>query len=240
MNVDGTSPHRLTYSGGENAWPSFSPDGKSILYESNENGRPQILVMNSDGQHPNKLAASQSSDEFPTWSPDGSHIAFTSDRDGHAAIYVMNEDGSGVTRITDHPSNNWFPVWAPDGKTIAFISDRDGTNGNIFLMDPSGNHLEQVTTETSLAAKPTWGPESDRLAVFTQGGFLTLTRDGNDLKRIGSDGEDPAWSPDGKWIAFASRRDTTHLQIYLTRPDGSSVQRITNSSGDDSEPAWGL
>jgi Tol biopolymer transport system component len=239
MNIDGTSPHRLTHSEGEDAWPSFSPDGSRIVYQSTLNGRPQIFVMSNDGQHPMNLTASPSSDEFPAWSPDGSRIAFTSDRGGHAGIYIMKSDGSDVIPLTDDPSNNWFPVWAPDGTTIAFISDRDGTNGNIFIMDVAGNHLKQVTTNPKLTAKAAWAPDGQRLAVFTEGGFFSIDRQGNDVKGITTDGEDPAWSPDGKWIAFASRRDTGLLQIYITSPDGSSVKRISNSGGNDWAPAWG-
>jgi tol-pal system beta propeller repeat protein TolB len=239
MNADGTNSHRLTHGDGEKAWPSFSPDAKSILYQATVNGHAQIFVMDSDGQTPRNLTPSQSSEEFPSWSPDGKHIAFTSDRDGHVGIYVMNADGTGVTHLTDHPSNNWFPVWAPDGSAIAFISDRDGTNGNIFTMDPSGNRLKQVTTQDNLVAKPTWAPDSRHLAAFSQGGVFSFTSDGDAPAPIIGNAEDPAWSQDGKLIAFASRRDGGILQIYVTHPDGSSVQRITNSAGDDSEPAWG-
>lgn len=239
MRADGSDQRHLTHSQGDDAWPSFSPNGKQIVYESEVGGHPQIFLMGADGSQPVNLTASQSSDEFPTWSPDGSRIAFTSDRDGHSGIYIMNSDGSGAHLITDHPSNNWFPVWSPDGGTVAFLSDRDGSHGNVFLMDPAGNHLKQITTETNLAAKPAWAPDGGRLAVFTGGGFFAISRDGNDPQPITEDGEDPAWSPDGRWIAFASRREENRLQIYLIAPDGSSVSRITHSAADDWAPAWG-
>jgi Tol biopolymer transport system component len=239
MDVDGTNPHRLTHSQGEDAWPSYSPDGSKILYQSSLNGRPQIFVMNTDGQHAYDLNAGKSSDEFPTWSPDGSQIAFTSDRGGHAEIYIMKADGSDVRPLTDDPSNNWFPAWAPDGSTLAFVSDRDGTNGNIFLIDAAGGHLKQLTTSPKLVAKPAWSPDGKHLAAFTQGGFFSIDPEGNSALTITNDGEDPAWSPDGKWIAFASRRDTGRLQVYVASPDGSSAKRISNSPGNDWAPAWG-
>lgn len=239
MNADGSGLKRLTNGGGGQSWPSFSPDGRQILYERVVDNHPQIFIMNADGGQIANLSSDKSSDEFPSWSPDGRQIAFASDRDGHVGIYVMNRDGSSVRRLTDDPSNNWLPVWSPDGESIAFVSDRDGSDGNVFLMDASGNNFRQLTTGSSLSAKPSWAPDSQRLIAFTGGGLFTLTRDGNALKPITSDGEDPAWSPDGKWIAFASRRDAGHLQIYLITPDGSSIQRITKSNGEDWEPAWG-
>lgn len=239
MNADGTSLRRLTHSSGEDAWPSFSPDGKQVLYQSDVNGRAQIFVVGIDGQAPSNLSSSQSSDEFPSWSPDGTHIAFTSDREGHAAIFVMKSDGTGVTNLTDLPSNNWFPAWSPDGLEIAFISDRDGTKGNIYLMDTRGNNLRQLTTEPNLAAKPSWAPDSKRLAMFTDRGLYSINNEGNDLRRISSDGEDPAWSPDGRWIAFASRRNTGHLQLYVAAADGSSIRKISESRAEDWAPAWG-
>lgn len=239
MNANGSEPKRLTNGQGDESWPSFSPDGKQILYENTVGGTPHIFVMNADGSQAKNLTPSGASDEFPSWSPDGMHIAFTSDRDGHVGIYAMNNDGSGVRHVMDDPSNDWFPVWSPDGRSIAFISDRDGSSGNIFVMDSNGNQLVQVTTGTSLAAKPSWAPDSQRLAVFTGGGFFAVSRAGGDATPIVSDGEDPAWSPDGNWIAFASRRDAGRLQLYLTAPGTSSVQRITKSSAEDWEPSWG-
>lgn len=239
MNADGSGARRLTRSVEEDSWPTYSPDGKHILYEATETGHSKLVLIDSDGNNLKSLTAGPAQDEFPTWSPDGSHIAFTSDRGGHVGIYVMKADGSGVTLLTDHPSNNWFPVWSLGGNSIAFISDRDGTNGNIFTMDPSGNHLRQVTMQTGLAAKPSWAPNGKSLAVFAHGGFFTITSNGDDMRSVVSEGEDPAWSRDGEWIAFASRREGDRLQIYLVRPDGSSAQRISNGPTEDSEPSWG-
>lgn len=239
INADGSGLMRLTHDQGENSWPSFSPDGKQILYENTVGGSAQVLLMNSDGTQARNLTNSKSTEEFPSWSPDGMQILFTSDRDGHVGIYVMNRDGSNVRHIMEDQSNDWFPVWSPDGKSIAFISDRDGSSGNIFLMDPNGNHLKQVTSGSTLAAKPSWAPDSQRLAVFANGGFFATTRSGDESKSIVSDGEDPAWSPDGNWIAFASRRDAGRLQLYLTTTTGAAVQRITTSTAEDWAPSWG-
>ncbi len=237
MNADGTNQRRLTHNSVEDSWPQFSPDGRKIAYESKVDGRAQIMVMDADGQHQTQLT-SGSTNEFPSWSPDGTRLAFSSDRDGHPNIYVMNADGSQVKQLTDHPSNSWFPVWSPDARTVAFVSDRDGTHGNIFLMDPTGANLRQLTTNPMFAAKPTWSPDSTRLAIFAEGAFFTLTADSRNVKPVTGEGEDPSWSPDGQWIAYASRQEEGRAQIYLIRPDGSERLRVTHSAGEDWAPAW--
>ncbi len=237
MNADGSDVRRLTHNAGEDAWPSFSPDGRRLAYQSRVNGRFQIFVMDADGNNARRLT-SDSSDEFPSWSPDGSQIAFSSNRSGETAIYIMNSDGSNARRLTEGPSNNWFPAWSPDGKALAFISDRDGTHGNILLMAPDGSLLRQLTTNPLFAAKPAWSPDSERLAVFAEGGFFVMSREGRDVNPVAGEGEDPCWSPDGRWIAFASRRANQRLQIYLTPPDGSTVARVTNSPAKDWAPTW--
>jgi TolB protein len=128
----------LTQGDGLNFWPSFSPDGRSIVFGSSRDGDFDIYVMNADGSDVRRLTASPGRDMRPSWSPDGHRIAFTSARDGNPEIYLANADGTGLTRITNHPEQDDFACWHPDGQRLAIVSERSG-KFDLSLVDVPAN-----------------------------------------------------------------------------------------------------
>ncbi|MDQ3132961.1 MAG: winged helix-turn-helix domain-containing protein, partial [Acidobacteriota bacterium] len=116
--------------------PSFSPDGKQIVFASLRDGNAEIYLMNSDGSDVRRLTNHPAWDNHPIFSPDGTTIAFNSDRENeNSDIYFISADGSDLRRLTDWKTNEGVEPggWSPDGTKIAFISDRDG-NDDIFIM----------------------------------------------------------------------------------------------------------
>jgi Tol biopolymer transport system component len=147
-------------------------------------------------------------DGDPTWSPDGRKLAFESTRDGNSDIYVIGVDGSDETRLTTDRAFDADPAWSPDGTRIAFTSTRDG-NKEIYGMNADGSNPRR------------------------------LTNDGGAVANIDADAvdQDPAWSPDGRRIAFESNRDRNY-EIYVVNADGSGLERLTNHPAQDALPAW--
>lgn len=114
---------RLTVliSGGTNTYPSWSPDGKKIVFrrmlgEMNS----EVFVADSDGSNPRNLTTHPAFDGWPSWSPDGSQIVFASNRRANYQIFVMNADGSGVRLVANTEGRATEPRWSPDGKSIYF------------------------------------------------------------------------------------------------------------------------
>ena len=106
-----------------NSYPSWSPDGKMITFESHRDGNREIYIMNADGWGQTNLTKNPAEDVYPTWSLDGKNIIFGSDRDdpdSRIEIYVMNPDGSGQTKLTNNTAWDGFTSQSPDGKLIAF------------------------------------------------------------------------------------------------------------------------
>lgn len=92
-------------------WPSWSPDGTKIVFESRGNSNSRdIFTMYSDGSQATNITNSPSYEGAPVWSPDGIRIAFASDREGSLDIYIMQGDGSGIIRLTTIWA--WGPSWS--------------------------------------------------------------------------------------------------------------------------------
>jgi Tol biopolymer transport system component len=229
--------------------PSWSPDGKSIVFTSFRNGKGDIYVMDARGGGQRRLTSAVAHDDLPTWSPDGTKIAFVSDRAGNLDIYVMNADGSDQTRLTfaSGSQSNYGPTWSPDGKRIAWRSDRDG-NSEIYAMNADGSDQKRLTNNPASDYSPAWGRDGRIVWISNRDtgaktSLYLMNADGTNPHRVtGGFWNElrPAWSPDGKLIAFQADRDPPvgNQEIYVVAPDGSGMRRLTTYPGKDDFPAW--
>jgi Tol biopolymer transport system component len=166
MNADGSGVTRLTdpVGIGEDAKPSWSPDGARIVFvRGTDSTLSDLYVMNADGSNVIRLTNGQFAVGTPAWSPDGLRIAYAraSIYIGDFDIYVMNTDGSNVRQLTSGPAVDLFPSWSPDGERIAFSSEgRSSGNAQIYLMNADGSGLTRVTDDPFGATEPDWSRAS--------------------------------------------------------------------------------
>ncbi len=254
INPDGTDPIQLTFEK-KDGEPSWSPDGKKIVFTGWDDYDPEIYVMNDDGTDRVQLTFNEEFDGEPSWSPDGSKIVFISvnpNRDRE--IFIMNPDGSDQKQITFDMRDAEDPSWSPDGEKIVFNSNRDADQ-ELYIMNPDGSNIKKLTNNGADDWNPSWSPDGKKI-VFTSDrrGFneiFVMNIDGGELTQLTFKKEDvcPAWSPDGSKIVFV-RFNTEYYpmvgwQLYVMNADGSEQIQLTNTlapifspSGVDWRPNW--
>ena len=213
------------------------------MFQSRRDGDEEIFVMRSDGSDAIQLTDNEVRDKVPTWSPDGGMIAFRSERDGNSEIYVMSSDGADQRRLTVLPeSEQYRPHWSPDGRRISFHSSSRvaAEESDLYVINVDGSR--QVLVDAAFGgvrSHDPWSPDGKRLAYYRGRDHLEVwvadLEDGS--KAYLADGSAPAWSPDGASIALGCFLDDG-WEICTIGPDGSGLERLTTSAGDDILPQW--
>ena len=174
INSDGTHLEVLTDGKGNYGFPSWSPDGKKIVYRGATDSIKGLFIVDVETKKITRLTTN-SHDNFPGWSPNGDLIAFTGKREGNYDIYTIKPDGSDLKRLTTDPGNEAHSVWSPDGKWIAFSSGRTGFKdesalhpynpqpyGEICVMHADGSDVRVLTDNQYEEATPAWMPLKKR------------------------------------------------------------------------------
>ena len=238
--ADGTGLHAVT----RGFAPAWSPDGRRLAFVRESGRNADVYVADAGGRSLRRLTRAPSAELSPSWFPDGKRIALASNRSGRFAIYVMRADGTGLRRVAprrDGQGDAHSPSWSPDGRSIAFSSSHaTPENPEIYAVRPDGSGLRRLTrTKGGVEVLgdngwPRWSPAGKRIVFSSNrtgnGEVWIMRADGSGQRRIagfaGRDDWAPAFSPDGKQIAFHSLGRGGASSLYVVRPDGTGLRSL--------------
>jgi Tol biopolymer transport system component len=211
---------KLTIQPGVESYPSLSPDGTTLVYQAGPPKRTDIFLQRVGGHNPINLTKDcDQADTQPSFSPSGERIVFRSECGG-GGIFVMGATGENLRRVSDA---GYFPSWSPDEKEIVVSSEsfdepysRSGVSKTWAIRVDNGDR--RPVTDSFDCVQPSWSPHGDRIACW---GLVGNTGQ-RDVFTVPAAGEkagapvpvthdpptdwNPFWSPDGRFLYFASDR----------------------------------
>src|SRR6266481_5448863 len=244
--------------------PQLSPDAQSVAYVvktailKTDKNEERIWMVPRSGGEAIALTAEGVSSSHPRWRPDGKSIAFLSERnEGQTQVWLLNLQGGEAQRLTDTPQDVDDFAWSPDGRRLVLVL-RDASPEELETANEAReNQGEALAKEKKKNPKPY---VIDRLQFkLDEVGYLDRRRThlfvfdlaAKSLRQITSgdyDDSEPAWSPDGKSLAFSSNRSvpdpdaTYHQNIWVvpaSKSDkGAHPTQLTTNPGADGSPAW--
>lgn len=158
MAADGSDRKPLVGGKSFENFPSFSPDGKKLLFTTTRDKTQEIYVADADGSNLKRLTSDPTLKQYPRWSPDGSRILFNANPDGNFDLYSIAATGGDQKRLTDDPAMDTCPAWSPDGKQIAWVSLRD-ENLEIYVAHADGTSPRNLSRHPGYDYSPAWKPD---------------------------------------------------------------------------------
>jgi TolB protein len=231
-DLTGTDITQVTKDYRINLGPSWNPSGTALTFSSYKQGGPYPYLI--------ELLSGRETRLYPMvgyssrWSPDGSMIAVSMEQEGNSDLYLLSPEGKLIKRLTDSPDIELSPAWSPDGQRIAFCSNRSG-GPQIYVVNIDGGNARRLTFKGNYNTSPAWSPKGDQIAYTSRAGdfhIMTIGANGEGAQEV-APGEDPTWSPDGRYLVFSSRG-----RLRLASKDGRSIKQLTGGGGDDTSPAW--
>lgn len=228
---------QLTDLPGVEHFPSISPDGATVAFDSGAGGETDIYIQRFGGSKPIVLTGGDGArDRMPAFSPDGTRIAFQSDRDG-GGLFVMGATGESIRRLT---SEGFHPAWTPDAREIVYSTGAVLGPQTVPVSELRAVEVETGRTrrlaEGSSAVQPQVSPGGRRVVFWfssagqrdlatvplaESAGVVEPVRLTDDVATDWA----PVWSPDGRWIYFASDRSGAH-HLWRVRVDEASGEPL--------------
>jgi TolB protein len=234
----------------DNRRPKLSPDGKTIAFESERDGKYQIYTIELDGSNEQNFSKNNFNEGGGNWSPDGKNVVFYSSREGNGddEIFLKNLKTGKVEQLTDNDYDDWRPSFSKDGKYVVYSGEKDG-NEEVFKINIKTKEVTQLTNAKGRDGWATFNKKGDKILFHSErtgrSEIWEMDSNGNNQKQLTSfdgDGFKPCYVYDGKvvkGILYASE-ENNHNDWDIVYLDYKTKQivKVIDSSSRDYEPHY--
>lgn len=263
MEPDGSNLIQLTDDNFSRGGPRWSPDGKTIAFQSNKGRTPDafpLYLMDANRKN-ERLLAPQGSQAV--WSPDGKQMAYSKDPRcggvcGNWDTFILNLADKTERSLNSSP-NYYESVsdWSPDGRLLLIESnnpkDNPGEDWEIYTMEMDGNYVARLTDNDVWDVSPRWSPDGSMIVYSAFDGkdwdIFIMDTDGSNKRNLSNDdylfSSSPCWSPDGTKILYTvtdgteqQQRDLDVINIYSINIDGTGLTKLTQRDFINQSPDW--
>jgi tricorn protease len=246
----GKADRVTSFKEGDVRFPSISADGKTIVFEHDfgisklDVASKRVTPLHFDIGAETEESLSEVRDFNSTvddfdLAPNSRRIVFSV----HGEVFTAPVDEGDLRQITDTPARDRNVSYSPDGKWLSFISDRSGRE-EIYVVSVDGaGEPQKLTDIDALKFNYSWSPDSTQIAFVSSDDTLRVVNVAAKqtkqitASRFGNIGA-PAWSPDGKWLAYAKPDETRTNDIYLTPSTGGDERKATFDSFSEQRPLF--
>lgn len=240
----------LTSHPGSDPW--VSPDGRRVVFSRRIGdlpaGKAQLWTVPFHGGDSRLLTPVDFpyNATRPSWSPDGRLIAFRASRGTErGGIWVMSAAAEDLKPLLDDAVNDYYPRWFADGKRVLIERDVPGKEGDVWVIDVALRTARQLTSHPALDGAGTISPDETRIAFPSErSGLRNIWIMPLDEGEAGAwqftteGGRGPAWSPDGRWIAYGCPVAPTQHALCLKAVAGGPIRQATDGKANDFNPSW--
>ncbi|TXL68512.1 Tol-Pal system beta propeller repeat protein TolB [Zeimonas arvi] len=214
-----------------------------IAFVSKQGNRYKLNIADWDGENVVTPLNSPEPIISPSWSKDGSRLAYVSFESKKPVVYVHTLASGQRKAVANFKGSNSAPAWSPDGSTLAVALTIDGLSQIYLIPAEGGGQPRRLTSSTSIDTEPVFTPDG-RSLYFTsdRGGSPQIYRipvSGGDATRVtftGTYNVSPRVSPDGRLLAYVSRRDGRFLVVV--RDLTSGAEQVLSDGGREESPSF--
>jgi TolB protein len=242
---DGENLRQVTKDRSINLYPSWSPNGKTIVFTSYRRRFPDLYTIDVTNWELNLLAGYKGLNTSGAFGPGGHEIALTLSLHGNPELYVMRPpvQGGRLFRLTNTPgAAETGASWSPDGKRIVYVSDSSGSP-QLYILNRENGDRTKVGVSGTENVSPSWGPDGRIAFCSRRAGryriclYTPETGEVTDLTGDGDNYEDPSWAPDGRHIA-CTRTSGGGNTIYILDTLGKPSIPLFKAEGSWRSASW--
>ncbi len=240
----------LTNNQFDDRYASYSPDGNSILFESNRTGLWQVFMMDKYGQNERQLSDGKLDYRRPSWHPNGKQILAENLSGLSSGLILIDINTKEVKPLLlkGYYSGPLFAKFSPSGDKIAFSAKAADSLFHIFIYDLFNQEEKSLVKSAQKVHFPNWSQDGEFMTFFSRmhtagkdDEIYTInlaTKKNQRLTKWPKHNFCPSFSPNGRKIAYVTSMTDTRPEIFLMSNKGKNTRRITFNADGDTLPNW--